>query len=145
MGRFRGAAAVAVVMLVLTGCGGSDEEDVARVLESYPHALAAGDARAACEAFSPEAQREQVRRPGGLCAFLRETVSEMTPEQRRRSRATKAVRVEVEADRATGYLQYGDCILTTSESELSRSDSGDWRIESMGGVSTGNETRCLDR
>jgi hypothetical protein len=145
MRRFAGAAAVAVVLLVAAGCGGSDQDGVARVSESYPRALAAGDARAACNAFSPEAQREQSRSAVSFCAFLRETVSKMTAEERRRARAAKAVRIEVEGDRATGYLQYGDCVVTTSESELRRDDSGDWRIQSMGGVGTGNEKLCLNR
>lgn len=138
MGRFRDAAVVVVATLLLTGCGGSQEDDVARVLESYPHARAAGDARAACDAFSLEARREQSRAGGGFCVFLRETASEMTPEQRRRSGAAKVVRVEVEGDRATGYLQFGDCIVRTSESELRRDGSGDWRIERMGGVPRGS-------
>jgi hypothetical protein len=144
MGRFMDAAVVAVATVLLAGCGGSQEDDVARVLETYPHALAAGDARAACDAFSPEAQRERSRAGGGLLRFAAETAAEMTPEQRRRSGAAKAVRVEVEGDRATGYLQLGDCVVRTSESELRRDGSGEWRIERMGGVSTGIETLCLD-
>jgi hypothetical protein len=124
----RSRVAVAAAVLMLAGCGASDEQDVARVLESYPHALAAGDAQAACDTYSPQAQRAQVSRPGGLCAYLRHSVSRLTPAERRRLAAARAVRVKVKGARATGYLQFGQCILTVSGSELQRTDAGDWQI-----------------
>jgi hypothetical protein len=106
-----------------------DAEKVAEELESYPHALAAGDAEAACEAWSPQAQREQSGRSGDFCAYLRRTVSEITLAERHRSAAAQAVRVAVDGDRAIGYLQYSDCLVAASGVELSRNESGDWLIE----------------
>ena len=140
--RSRIIAVAAVAVLGLAGCGTSDEEEVARVLEMHPHALAAGDARAACEVFSPQAHPEQSR--AGFCATLRETVSELTPADRRRLAAAEAVRVEVEGDRATGYLRFGDCIVIASGSELSRSDAGEWQIDRRGGPANHEQERCLD-
>lgn len=44
--------------MALAGCGPSDEAQVARALESYPHALAARDAHAAWDAFSRDRYAE---------------------------------------------------------------------------------------
>jgi hypothetical protein len=129
------------VALGLAGCGTSDEEEVARVLETYPHALAAGNAQAACDAFSPRAQLEQSR--AGFCASLRESASEMTPAERRRLAAAEAVHVKVEGDRATGYLRFGDCTFIPSGSELTRSDDGQWQIDRMGGPANHEQKRCF--
>jgi hypothetical protein len=122
----------------LVGCGASEEERVAEALESYPHALAAGDGREACAAFTREGRRSYP------CDELERIASEMTPAQRRRSEAAEAVRIEVDGDRATAYLRYGDCIVTTSGSVLVRDDAGDWRIERMGASANHEQKRCVE-
>jgi hypothetical protein len=146
MARLTGAAAALLLMLSLAACGATEEEKAARVLESSVHELAAGDTQAACEAFSTEARREWLKETGGdYCAWLRESASKMTPNRKRQYAAAKAVRVKVRGDRATGYLRFGDCIVSRSDTRLIRDDSGDWRIEDLGGGTTGREKRCLDR
>lgn len=108
---------------------------------SSPRALAAGDAEAACASFTARARRAQ---SGHVCGFLERTAAEMTVEEARRSRTATGRPRRYSGDRATGYLQYGDCILRTSGSELVRDESGWWRIDGLGAVGTGpEETTCL--
>jgi hypothetical protein len=123
--HIRNVALVAAAVVALAGCGSSDEDQVARALESYPHALAARDAQAACDAFSRDrfsGRDERRPRPPQhtralreiderdwrrRCEWTHEWVRRMTPTQRREAAAAEAVRVVVDGDRATGYRRWG--------------------------------------
>jgi hypothetical protein len=127
----------------LVGCGTSDAERVERALESYPRALAAGDGHRACASFTREGRREAQRR-GDFCAALERIASKMTSRQRLRSQLAQAVRIEVDGNRATGYLRYGGCVVITTRSMLVRDEAGDWRIERMGGPASARQSVCLE-
>ena len=139
--RSRVAVVVAAASLSLAGCGASDGERVARVW-SPTHALATGAAQAVRGVFGPGTAAAGTRR-GSLCAHLRDRAAQLTPAERQRLAAARAALVRVVDDRATGFLQSGECVLATSGSVLARNDDGEWHIVDSVGVDSGAEG-CLN-
>jgi hypothetical protein len=115
------ALVVALLAVVLTGCGvgpATDEEKISKTTTTYLRALADGDAAEACAQLTPRARGERCEQ------MMRERLSGLEPNALENA-ADGWMEIDVEGDRATAGL---------SEPEGARfllvKVGGEWLIDS---------------
>ncbi len=111
-----------VVLLALTACGTSDEDEIRDVLTGYWSALANGDGKGACERIVEE-QRDRLAAAGNSCEEEIVAGGGFFKEDRAAAarRAKAKYDVAVDGDRATATEPGGACAVLVREDD-------EWRV-----------------